>query len=754
MQQTQLTQNKKIRKVIDFIASKSGTSINKQELIKKFTSDLGIIEKKEKKKKSRKNKKEKLKKAIKESWGDIIESTLHLLGKENLIQMEKKTIHVARPFSLIGKISLTNRGDGFVNLLSGNEAFIPASRTESAMSGDMVEIYPIGIGKKDRLEAEVLRVIQRGRTFFRMKVLEMNDKYVIGKLLDLPGETKEGYLIKKALLEENLNKIQKDDVLIVKLKGNVVQEPNFYEVSFVRFESDSKEDPDFIRVLMKYNYEVSHPDNIPLDYPDEVNEKTVSDWHHRVDLRDLYTITIDGATAKDFDDAISFINEGKRIRFWVHIADVSHYVRQGSALDDEAYHRATSVYLANRVVPMLPPILSENLCSLVAGKNRLAFTVEMEADEKGRIYSANFYKSIIQVNERYTYDRAEEEINQGNRENWLWQVNEFAWNQRKLRMEEGRVDLNLKESSILMGDHFVPISIQQQERLKSHILIEELMLSANTSVASYLRKKKAPILNRIHEPMDEDKLEALNTFLKLNSYNIQIRSSEYKEIQKVLEKLQGDPNEKVFNYLLLRSFMQAYYGPENLGHWGLGFKDYCHFTSPIRRYPDLVVHRVLHSVLIGEPLPYTYEELKVMGLHCSEEERKANDAERDIFKLKSLRYLESIGKKEFIAYITGYKADMVFVELEDPMMEAVIHKQEFTNEPELWGRNNFSFYSKKYTKEFFVGDRLAVVLDSVDYEDIRVYVKLQKSSFQLNQEPNQTVTTPRVSQKKLKKSSK
>lgn len=712
------------RKIIDYLASKAGTELAKPDLIARFASTTKLVDpKKDKKKKDKKKKIEKIVEKSHEVLNEL-DTVLTLLATEGLIVQEKKKITIARPFSLIGKISLSSRGDGFVKLPSGNEAFIPASKTDTAFAGDTVEVYPAGVGKKDRMEGEVLRILQRGRKLYRMKVAEIEGKYIIGKLLDMHGEIKEGYLLKKALLEDNLKNMQIGDVLIVKLKENQGQERNFYEVSFVRFESDTKEDPDFLRVMMKYNFEQNHPDTIPLDFPEDVNESNVSDWNARVDLRELYSVTIDGATAKDFDDAISFVDEGRRIRFWVHIADVSHYVRQDSALDDEAYRRATSVYLSNRVVPMLPPVLSENLCSLVANVNRLAFTVEMEADHEGNIFAAKCYKSIIKVSKRYTYEMAEEEILAADPKNWMFQVNEFAWKMRAQRMKAGRVDLNLKESTMVIGPDYVPTSIQNKERLKSHILIEEMMLSANTKVAEFLRKKKAFALNRIHEIMDSEKLEALNNFLKLNSYNIQLKTAEYDEIQYVLKKLEGDPNEKVFNYLLLRSFMQAYYGPETIGHWGLGFKDYCHFTSPIRRYPDLVVHRVLQATILGEQQAYNFEELKRMGIHCSEEERKAADAERDIFKLKAIRYLESTGKTKFEAYITGYKPNFVYVELDDPMMEAVIDKEEFTDEYELSGRNAFSFYSKKYSKEFVLGDKIQVALDRIDYEEIRVYMKV------------------------------
>lgn len=715
------------KKIIDYFIIRAGQSTTRTELIQKFATEEPIKNKKEEISKSKKkplkgsSAKKNERKSKKLEW---IENLLFLFETEGLIKMEKKSILIKRPFTLIGKISLSAKGDGFVKLASGNEAFVPGNKSDTAMAGDLVEISPIGLGRKDRMEAEVLHIHKRGRVLYRMKVREIEDKFIFGKFLDMTGEEKEGLLLKKSLLIDHIKNIKIDDVLIVKMKDIDSNEPNLYEVSFVRFESDSKEDPDFLRVMMKYNFQQNHPDHISIDYPEEVSSKTVSDWKSRKDLTKLYAITIDGATAKDFDDAISFVIEDNKIRLWVHIADVSYYVRQGTALDDEAYQRATSVYLSNRVIPMLPPVLSENLCSLVSKTNRLAFTAEMEADFDGNITNAKFYKSVINVDQRYTYEMAEEEILQNDPKNWMVQLNQFAKALRKKRMDSGRVDLNLKESIMEIGKNFTPISIQTKERLQSHILIEEMMLSANTKVAEFLRKKKAPALNRIHEAMDSEKLEALNAFLKLNSMNIQIKNADYGNIKKVLEEIHDKPIEKVFNYLLLRSFMQAYYGPEYLGHWGLGFQDYCHFTSPIRRYPDLIVHRVLHSVLLNESLPYTIDNLKSMGIHTSEEERKAADAERDIFKLKACRYLESTNKTKFIAHITGYKPTMVFVELDDPMMEASIPKSYFTNEFELVGRNPFTFYSKKYSKDFVIGQKLEVELEKIDYEDIKVYVKL------------------------------
>ncbi|MCW7505682.1 ribonuclease R family protein [Leptospira paudalimensis] len=711
------------RKIIEYLDQKAGKDITRQEIKKKFTesSEFKRPDPNSKKVKSFKRKEKVPRKEIE----FLIDQLCNLLEEEGLLIPNKKYFTVANPFRLTGRISISRRGDGFISLPSKNEIFVPGPLTNTAITGDKVEVIPLGVGKKDRLEAEVTKVLKRGRILYRMKVREKTNKFVFGNFLDMLGEGKEGVLHVKSILKDSFDAININDVLIVKLKEGAEPQDNLYDVSFIRFESDTKEDSDLQRILMKYNYDPVHPDFIPLDFPEEVSEKTVTDWNSRTDLRDLYAVTIDGITAKDFDDAISFVDEGNRLRVWIHIADVSYYVDKGSALDKEAYERATSVYLANRVVPMLPPILSEDLCSLVANTNRLAFTVEMEASKTGEIYNAKFYKSIIKVKQRYTYEMAEEEIKAQDPNNWMYQVSLFTDALRKQRMKTGRIDLNLRETTITWNERKEPIGIENRERLTSHILIEELMLSANLKVDEFLRKKKIPTLHRIHEPMDEEKLETLNHFLQLNGYNVQIHDTSYSEIMKAVKEIQDNSVGKIFNYLLLRSFMQAYYGADPLGHWGLGFKDYCHFTSPIRRYPDLIVHRVLHATLLEGDKEYSDSEIAVMGLHCSEEERRAADAERDIVKIKSFRYLESTGIKEFKGFIVGIRPSQIFVELDISNLEGVLDKSEFTDEFEVVIKNDFSFYSKKYSKIFFIGDPVTVSLDRIDFEEIKVFLRLK-----------------------------
>ncbi len=710
------------KRIIEYLDSKVGREVTRPELKNKF---LDIVDKPQKTSLKKKSNFKGKDKSNRKEMEKSIDNLLFSLEKEGLLQTHKKSILVVAPFRFIGRISISRRGDGFLRLPSKNEVFIPGPLTNTAISGDRVEVLPLGIGRKDRFEGEVAKIIKRGRQLYRMKVKEKTSKYIFGRFLDMLGDDKEGVIHTKSLLKDTIDNIKVDDILIVNLKEGSRPDDNLYEVSFNRFESDTKEDPDLMRILMKYDYTIQHPDQIKIDFSEEVSAKTVKDWNQRTDLRDLYAVTIDGETAKDFDDAISFTDEGSRLRVWVHIADVSHYVIQNSDLDEEAYNRATSVYLANRVVPMLPPILSENLCSLVSNVDRLAFTVEMEASKEGEIYNAKFYKSVINVNKRYTYEMAEDEILAADPKNWIYQISRFTENLRKRRIKEGRVDLNLKEATISFNKEKKASGIEIRERLISHMLIEELMLSANMKVDEYLRKKDSPTLHRIHEPMDEDKLEMLNQFLQLNGHNISIKDISYPEIMNAVSAIESSPIAKIFNYLLLRSFMQAYYGGESIGHWGLGFKDYCHFTSPIRRYPDLVVHRVLHATLLEEKKPYDKGAISMMGVHCSEEERRASDAERDIMKIKSFRYLESTGVTEFKGFIVGIRPSQIFIELADSNLEGVLDKSEFTDEFEVMIKSDFSFYSKKYTKNFFIGDEVSVSLDRIDYEEIKVYLKLK-----------------------------
>lgn len=682
-----------------------------------------------------------------------IHEILELLAEVEAISFGGgQKIQIRKPFHLTGRISFSPKGPAFVAVRgarkSAREIFVTPPDAHSALDGDLV-VVRLKDRSRDRFEGSVLDIVERSRTFHRMRLLQSpTGKYAAGETLDLPSKLVACADVSR-LPEDSRTRLKPETVIVVRLTGKRMnfQGASVLEAMFERFEDDTDLDVDFARILMKYDLDPSYPTDVELpegvERAEEPDAKNVRDWKKRKDLRDLPTITIDGAESKDFDDALTYIPAGRgKMKLYVHIADVAHYVPRDSALDREARSRATSYYLSNRVVPMLPPVLSENLCSLIARRNRLAFTCEMEIQTKdGKILSASFYKSIIKVDERLTYEIAEAFLD-GSRDQKnlhgekiskpiaqmvleLWKLGQA---QRKRRMKAGRIDLNLPEAKVKINpDNDRVESITYRERLKSSMLIEECMLSANICVAAFLKQKKANTLYRVHEPMDPTKIANLNLFFE--SYNIAftLKDARHASILKatqVVEKHIGGPRlQHIFQTLLLRSFMQATYSPEPGGHWGLGFDDYCHFTSPIRRYPDLVVHRTLQNILERRKPFYTAEEAADLATHTSEQERRAMEAERDTFRLKVMRYIQQEGLTTFTGFITGFKYDRVFLEIEGMPTEAIVEAHHLTSERELLLTDKFSAFIKNLGRPALLGEEWNLELDRLDTEAMRIFCR-------------------------------
>ncbi len=669
----------------------------------------------------------------------LILAELELLG---LIRQSGNRIYPRDPFSITGRVSMSPQGLVFINARGSDSAardvFVAPKNSLDALPGDEV-LVRLKDRSRDRFEGSVIRIIKRARTLYRIKVVDDPVKGgVIGILLDSPGKIMT-FVDTSRIPSDTVKRIKPDHVIVATLSGasKKIMGIFFREAAFVRFEDDTDMDVDFERVLMKHNLDIVYPEDIPLPDPDlAIEPENIRDWNKRKDHRNLFTITIDGADSKDFDDAISLDTKaGKnRWKLYVHIADVSHYVGKNSPLDHEAQDRATSVYLVNRVVPMLPPSISENLCSLIAGVNRLAFTAEMDINTKtGEITKSTFYKSVIRVDRRLTYEIAENLIDMDAAgtsndpdSRILGQMWELSSLLRRSRMLAGRIDLDIPEPKIKLGNKDDVEEIVYRDRLKSSMLIEELMLSANQSVAKFMSKKNARTLYRVHEPMEEAKVEKLNNFFNIYNIPFELKNSDPQNISKAIEKVRslGDENvQNIFNLILLRSFMQATYRGEPEGHWGLGFEDYCHFTSPIRRYPDLVVHRVLSAIINREKQPYNIEEIDALGEHTSEQERKAMEAERDMYRLKVIRYIEKSDRKNFRGFLTGFKTDRVFLELEGLPAEGVVTLNHLTKDHELILPDQFSVYVKKLSRPAFLGEEWDLELERVDIEEIRLYFK-------------------------------
>jgi ribonuclease R len=460
------------------------------------------------------------------------------------------------------------------------------------------------------------------------------------------------------------------------------------------------------------------------------------DTKGRVDLRSMPTVTIDGETARDFDDAVSLRREGDNFRLWVSIADVSHYVKKDSPLDQEAYLRGTSVYFPDRCIPMLPERLSNGICSLNPNVDRLTMTAEMLFDRGGTMLESSFYASVIKSTARLTYTIVKQIIVDNDREladkfrpvaPMLLEMKELALILMEMRKKRGSIDFDLPEPEIIIGLTGLTEGIIRAERNLAHQLIEEFMLAANEAVARYITGRDIPFLYRVHENPDPAKLQTFQEFVFGFGYEFKLVEEKVKpsELQRLLVQADGRPEERMINYALLRCMKQARYAAENVGHFGLASDCYCHFTSPIRRYPDLVVHRILKAALTtaskGEPegkraskqLAIATERLGEVAEHTSKRERVAMEAERDVVEMKKLQYMQQHVGEEFDGYITGVTAFGFFVELEELFVEGLVHISTLSNDVYTHAEKQHSLIGRRTGTVFRIGDAARITVVSV-----------------------------------------
>ncbi|MDA8422969.1 MAG: ribonuclease R [Nitrospiraceae bacterium] len=449
----------------------------------------------------------------------------------------------------------------------------------------------------------------------------------------------------------------------------------------------------------------------------------------RKDLRDLPTVTIDGEKARDFDDAISIERIKGGYRLWVHIADVAQYVKEKTLLDEEAYLRGTSVYLPDRVIPMLPMQLSNGICSLNPNVDRLTLTCEMDIAASGDILRYDIYESIINSNERMTYTAVREILvdrNPAQRKRYSALLAEFELMEelmnvlRTKRSKRGSIDFDLPEPEIVLDLQGRMTEIIRAERNMAHQIIEEFMLAANETVARHIENKKAPFIYRIHEEPDEEKLTDLVEFLATLGISLPtVKKVKPLHLQKALAKAKGSPEETLINTVLLRTMKQARYSHENVGHFGLAAETYTHFTSPIRRYPDLIVHRVLKADMRGKLKDEVYVEklaaaLPESAIHCSQRERKAMEAERDVITMLKLRFMEDKVGEVFDGIITGVVQFGFFVQLRDLFVEGLVHVSTLTDDYYHYVEKLHCLRGERRKCAYRIGDAIRVRVDRVD----------------------------------------
>ena len=444
---------------------------------------------------------------------------------------------------------------------------------------------------------------------------------------------------------------------------------------------------DVLSIVKSYDLPTEFPEKVMKQAertPDRISE---GDMQGRMDLRSVQMVTIDGEDAKDLDDAVSLVREGENYVLGVHIADVANYVQERSAMDREAFKRGTSVYLVDRVIPMLPRRLSNGICSLNAGQDRLALSCIMTVSPRGAVIDHVIAETVIHVDRRMTYASVKKILEEDDPEEiaeyeelvpMFREMQKLASVLRKRRKKRGSIDFDFPETKIILDEQGHPVEIKPYDRNTATKLIEDFMLIANETVAEDYFWQEIPFVYRTHDNPDPDRMRKLSTFINNFGYTIRFKADEVhpKELQKLLEKLDGTPEEALISRLTLRSMKQAKYTAECTGHFGLAAKYYCHFTSPIRRYPDLQIHRIIKDTLRGrmsrEKLEHYQRILGDVAKQSSERERKADEAERETLKLKKVEYMSGHLQEEFDGVISGVSAWGIYVELPNTV-EGLVH---------------------------------------------------------------------------------
>lgn len=503
---------------------------------------------------------------------------------------------------------------------------------------------------------------------------------------------------------------------------------------------------DIQRVLLTQHIPQKWPEAVLREAETFSEEVSVTDTRGRKDLRDLNLITIDGATAKDFDDAIYVEQTNKGFILYVAIADVSHYVKVGRAIDQEAYQRGTSVYFPNFVVPMLPEVLSNGLCSLNPHVDRLCLVAEMHMDFQAEVKETHFYEAVMKSAARVTYGEAQEIIDGGRIAKFdhvaedILRASQLAKVLMAKRFREGSLDLEIPEVQLVIDGGGNPVDILRSERLFAHRLIEEMMLAANVAVGRFLSDRKVPALYRIHEPPNPDSIATLEKFMRNFGGKIKLEAGKLqKRLTKALEEFRGRPEAQILNILTLRSMSQAKYSPNNVGHFGLGFEHYTHFTSPIRRYPDLIIHRLIKSQVTkkGEYRAMSEDDLATAGQMLSACEQRSVRAERQVQAIKKARFMQQFIDQEFDGMISSVTRFGVFVLLRQFEVDGLVSLERLGKNAKdtfEFDQEQLRLVAKRSGEAFDIGQMVRVKvanadsdLGQVDFELVRETREVKES---------------------------
>lgn len=633
---------------------------------------------------------------------------------------------------LVGTFISNAKGFGFVEIEGREEdLFIPAEWTNGAFHKDTVEVALLPPGNGKRQEAKVVGIVERGTsqivgTYEKSKNFGFvrPDNYKLSSDIFIPNERSKGAVTGHKVV------VQITDY------GKEGKSPEGKVTEILGHINDPG--VDIISIVKGFELPMEFSEKVMNQVERVAGEVGEADRAGRKDLREQVCVTIDGEDAKDLDDAVSVSYDAEKelYHLGVHIADVTNYVQENSALDREAKKRGTSVYLVDRVIPMLPHALSNGICSLNEGEDRLTLSCLMSIDKTGEIVDYEIAETVIRVNRRMSYtsvkkileDKDEAECDKYRELVPMFELmGELSSLLRARRQKRGAIDFDFPESKIILDEKGHPIEIKPYERNTANMLIEDFMLAANETVAQHFYWMEIPFVYRVHDKPDTEKIQKLNVFINNLGYYMKsvgrarkkVSDEEVhpKEIQKLLAKVAGTPEEAMVSRLTLRSMKQARYSTESTGHFGLACEYYCHFTSPIRRYPDLQIHRIIKEQLRGrlteDKVAHFAGILGEVAKHSSETERRADEAERETEKLKKVEFMEERIGSEFTGVISGVTTWGIYVELPNTV-EGMVHVSKLPGDYYYYNESTYEMVGEKTGHSFKLGEPVKIRVAGTD----------------------------------------
>ncbi len=646
----------------------------------------------------------------------VKEEVLAKLGKRYSLQTHNDTAKIS------GRLEITRQGFGFVVPTNKKlpDVFIASRNLNTAMHGDIVEVALFAKQKKGakNLDGEVIHIVKRKWSSVS-GILKRSKSafYVIPDISEIQNDI---YIDPNSVGSAK----EGDKVLVSEIEWDSPNRAPEGKITKIFSDKHSPE-TEYISIMTEYNLPSSFPEPV-LNEVRQLNLTiTEEELKNRVDVRNEIVVTIDPVDARDFDDALSIKKlENGNYEVGVHIADVGHYIPKGGKLDEEAIARGNSVYLCGKVIPMLPEILSNDVCSLNPNVDRLTFSVFTELTPRGKIVDYKIAKSVINSKRRFTYEEVLGILTtkKGDYAKQLLELHKLALVMRKKRTREGSVNFETQEIKFILDENNFPVEIVRNVSDDSHNLVEEFMLLANKVIATHMQKvmyknEVMPFVYRIHDKPDAEKLKNFMIFLKSLGYkNLPSpQSIKPKVLNEVIESTKGKPEEVVVNEIAIRTMAKAIYSPDNLGHYGLGFQYYTHFTSPIRRYSDLLVHRIIFAVISGKKQPmYSWKELKELCEHISFTERNAVEAERQSIKMKQIQFMRKFIGDEFKAVISGVANFGIFVEIIDYLSEGLIRLRDMQSDYFIYDEKKYALVGKRTGKVYRLGDQVNVKLVRID----------------------------------------